>query len=300
VTSEDYPSPRHGLSTKPTSNQRHCRSSAQDQPERKLHPNGKFRHVLTVLLQRPLYQTVLAFLAALALAGSVWLLASQGAPAGVAIVRPTPDTQATPTPTPIGGSTPSNALLDINAATATQLAALLPGIGPVLSERIVAFREANGPFARTDLIMARPRHRRRHLREHQPTHHRPIPPRFHDDRRVASCHSHGPDSASRWASSGRRPTTSARSSLSSCSSPLARPTSSRVVFPSRRVATGLAPSRSAASPSCSPASFSASCVAGLVDGAPEVAGTRVRFVLNVETIEPTHGERELASGAITV
>jgi hypothetical protein len=41
-------------------------------------------------------------------------------------------------------------------------------------------------------------------------------------------------------------------------------------------------------------------LAGLVDGAPEVAGTRVRFVLNVETIEPTHGERELASGAITV
>jgi len=106
-----------------------------------------------VLLQWPFYQPALAFLAVLALAGSMWLLASQGAPAGVAIVRPTPDAHPTPAST---GQTTAGALLDINSATAAQLAGLLPGIGPVLSERIVAFRQANGPFVRIDQIMTFP------------------------------------------------------------------------------------------------------------------------------------------------
>jgi len=54
------------------------------------------------------------------------------------------------------GQTTAGALLDINSATAAQLAGLLPGIGPVLSERIVAFRQANGPFVRIDQIMTFP------------------------------------------------------------------------------------------------------------------------------------------------
>ena len=41
-------------------------------------------------------------------------------------------------------------------------------------------------------------------------------------------------------------------------------------------------------------------LAGLVNGAPEVAGTRVRFVVNVKTVELTRGDREPASGAVTV
>ena len=44
-------------------------------------------------------------------------------------------------------------LLDINSATATQLVAL-PGIGPVLSQRIVAYRDENGPFASVDELVA--------------------------------------------------------------------------------------------------------------------------------------------------
>jgi competence protein ComEA len=41
------------------------------------------------------------------------------------------------------------ATVDLNAADAQTLAAL-PGIGPVLADRIVAFRDANGPFASVD------------------------------------------------------------------------------------------------------------------------------------------------------
>ena len=40
-------------------------------------------------------------------------------------------------------------LIDINTATAGELEEL-PGIGPVLAERIVAYRDANGPFTRVE------------------------------------------------------------------------------------------------------------------------------------------------------
>ena len=42
--------------------------------------------------------------------------------------------------------------MDVNAADADTLATV-PGIGPGLAARIVAFREANGPFATVDELL---------------------------------------------------------------------------------------------------------------------------------------------------
>jgi competence protein ComEA len=56
---------------------------------------------------------------------------------------------------PRGGATspgaPAGGLLDLNAATAAELDAL-PGIGPVLAQRIVDHRSAQGPFTSVDQL----------------------------------------------------------------------------------------------------------------------------------------------------
>jgi competence protein ComEA len=49
-------------------------------------------------------------------------------------------------PVPQSEAAPREAKLDLNAASAAQLEEL-PGIGPVLAGRIVADREANGPYS---------------------------------------------------------------------------------------------------------------------------------------------------------
>ena len=54
-------------------------------------------------------------------------------------------------PTPL----PSTRALAINRATAEELTAL-PGIGPALAAQIVAYREANGPFADLEALDAVP------------------------------------------------------------------------------------------------------------------------------------------------
>lgn len=50
------------------------------------------------------------------------------------------------------GAAPPAAVVDLNRADAETLATL-PGVGPGLAERIVAFRSANGPFASPDELL---------------------------------------------------------------------------------------------------------------------------------------------------
>ena len=64
---------------------------------------------------------------------------TRDAPSGT--VAATPGTEA-----PI-----ADGLVDLNAASATELEAL-PGIGPVLAERIVQWREDNGPFTDVEVL----------------------------------------------------------------------------------------------------------------------------------------------------
>ena len=51
-----------------------------------------------------------------------------------------------------GPQEPQSGPLNINTATAAQLETL-DGIGPVLAQRIVEYREANGPFASVDGLL---------------------------------------------------------------------------------------------------------------------------------------------------
>lgn len=51
-----------------------------------------------------------------------------------------------------GGAGAAGGVIDVNTAGSAELQTL-PGIGPVLAERIVAWREANGPFASVDALL---------------------------------------------------------------------------------------------------------------------------------------------------
>ena len=102
---------------------------------------------------RSVYRILLSALAAAALAGGLWLAVAPEPSPGVEIGRPEPTATPTPGPAPDApdAGTPAP-LIDINTATAEELR-LLPGVGEVIAGRIVAHREANGPFRRADQLM---------------------------------------------------------------------------------------------------------------------------------------------------
>ena len=106
------------------------------------------------MFQRPIYQTSLILVTLAALAGGLWLLVAPADTPGVEVVPPTDLISAASTVEGVVAIQPEAGLVNINLSTAEELAAALPGIATVLSERIVAYREANGPFERTDQLMA--------------------------------------------------------------------------------------------------------------------------------------------------
>lgn len=53
----------------------------------------------------------------------------------------------------VAGESAPAGVVNVNTATVEQLQ-LLPGVGPALAERIVAFREANGPFRSAEELEA--------------------------------------------------------------------------------------------------------------------------------------------------
>lgn len=68
---------------------------------------------------------------------------------GQSIVVPERSAQVTEGTTATTPAEPGSTLIDINAASADELETL-PGIGPALAERIVAYRTEHGPFQSVD------------------------------------------------------------------------------------------------------------------------------------------------------
>ncbi|MFD0686587.1 ComEA family DNA-binding protein [Actinomadura fibrosa] len=69
-------------------------------------------------------------------------------PVGIRPPSPTPPSSGAPPPTP---GTSASTALDLNAATAEQLDQL-PGVGPVLAQRIVDYRTQHGAFRSVDQL----------------------------------------------------------------------------------------------------------------------------------------------------
>ncbi len=102
------------------------------------------------------YRIALSLIALFAFAGAAWLVVAPKPSPGVEITRPTPAADAPASHASGAEASPTGEpALSVNLNTASvQELMTLPGIGETLAGRIVAHREENGPFLRTDQIMA--------------------------------------------------------------------------------------------------------------------------------------------------
>jgi competence ComEA-like helix-hairpin-helix protein len=103
------------------------------------------------MLPLPIYRILLAVLILVTAAGALWLAFDPSIDDGVEITL-----ASTPTPIiPGSGDTSPVALVNLNTAIVSELEDL-SCIGPERAKNIVAYRTENGPFQRTDLVMAVP------------------------------------------------------------------------------------------------------------------------------------------------
>lgn len=107
---------------------------------------------------RPAWWIAYGIVIGLAAAGLILLLAAPRRGQPIQLI-PAPTRAATSTAalvTDMATSTPlappTQAIIDVNLATATQLDQL-PGVGPTLAQSIVAYRDAHGPFTSIDDLL---------------------------------------------------------------------------------------------------------------------------------------------------
>ena len=95
-------------------------------------------------------RSAMAFITMLALTGSLPLMAQRGERA-----KPTQGAESDSKPagpTVAAPSVPATDIINLNTATAVQLATL-PGIGPKAADLIVQYRQKNGSFKKVEEIM---------------------------------------------------------------------------------------------------------------------------------------------------
>ena len=104
-------------------------------------------------LQRTAYRLGLASIILVGAGGALWLALTGPGPAGVPVLAPAPTATQAPIAVPPVADATSPRLLNLNTASRAELEDL-PLVGEVLADRIVQYRNDNGPFLRVDHVMA--------------------------------------------------------------------------------------------------------------------------------------------------